>query len=181
MRTRGFGNPPYDFEVTPVTIDLVQPDRIRYKSPLVASLAPVRSQRPFLALARCLSVRNDSTDRALGGKPMKRVLLAFAAMVFVGSPLLAGVSAARDNNVMTRTGKVNPIALRDMLKKGLKATRPDEKLYIDYVVDLVVLERLPVGYVYASFNYARKRRPDYPFPYFHYSLKALGKRKSLEL
>ncbi len=58
---------------------------------------------------------------------MKRILLTLAAVIFLGSPLLAGVSAARDNNVMTRTGKVNPSALREMLTKGLKATRPDEK------------------------------------------------------
>ena len=112
---------------------------------------------------------------------MKRILLTLAAVIFVGSPLLAGVSAARDNNVMTRTGKVNPSALREMLTKGLKATRPDEKVYIDLVVDLVVLEKLPIAYVYASFSYARKRRPDYPFPYFNHSLKALTKRKNLGL
>jgi hypothetical protein len=113
---------------------------------------------------------------------MKRILLALAALMFVVSPWLESVSAARDNNnVMTRTGKVNPRALREMLVKGLKATREEEKLYIDLIVFLVALEKLPVSYVYASFDYARKKRPDYPFPYFHYSMKALGKRKNIAL
>ena len=44
-----------------------------------------------------------------------------------------------------------------------------------------MLEKLPVAYVYSSFTYVRKRRPDYPFPYFHHSLKALTKRKDLGL
>ncbi len=46
---------------------------------------------------------------------------------------------------------------------------------------LVALEEVPVSYVYASFNYARKRRPDYPFPYFQYSMRTLGKRKNIDL
>lgn len=93
---------------------------------------------------------------------MKRILLTLAAVIFLGSPLLAGVSAAGDNNLMTRTGKVNPSALREMLTKGLKATRPDEKVYIDLVVDLVVLEKLPIAYVYASFTYAPSDAPTTP-------------------
>ena len=112
---------------------------------------------------------------------MKRLLLALAAVIVVCSPFLAGVSVARDNNVMTRTGKVNSNALREMLTKGLKATRDEEKLYIDFVVRMVALNQLPVSYVYASFSYARKRRPDYPFPYFQHSLRALGKRKNIDL
>jgi hypothetical protein len=68
-----------------------------------------------------------------------------------------------------------------MLTKGLKATRNEEKLYIEFVVQMVALDQLPVSYVYASFSYARKRRPDYPFPYFQHSLRALGKRKNIDL
>jgi hypothetical protein len=112
---------------------------------------------------------------------MKRILVAFAAAILVTGPLWAEASAAGGNSVMTKTGKVNVSALRDMLTKGLKATRTEEKCYIDYVVALVAQDALPVSYVYASFNYARKRRPDYPFPYFQYSLRALGKRKNIDL
>ncbi len=53
---------------------------------------------------------------------MKRILLAIAAVILVGSPVLTDVSAA-GNNAVTKTGKVNPTALREMLIKGLKATR----------------------------------------------------------
>jgi hypothetical protein len=124
---------------------------------------------------------SDSTEDVLGGYSMKRLLLALAAVTLLGSPWLIGISAAGDTRVMTRTGTINPMALRQMLNKGLKATREEEKLYIDRVVQLVVLEKLPLSYVYASFDYARKRRPDYPFPYFRYSLKTLGKRKDIDL
>lgn len=112
---------------------------------------------------------------------MKQLLLALAAVMLVGSPWLAGTSAARDNNVMRQTGKVNSHALREMLTKGLKATRDNEKLFIALVVQLVAEEELPVSYVYASFSYARKRRPDYPFPYFQYSLRTLARRKNIGL
>jgi len=109
---------------------------------------------------------------------MKRILLVIAALIVAVSVLPADVSAAGRKSVMTSTGKVNLDALREMLTKGLKATRPDELLYIDCVVTQVEKEKIPVSHVYASFNYARKRRIDYPFPYFQYSLQALSKRRA---
>ena len=111
---------------------------------------------------------------------MRQFLLALAALMLVGSPWMVGTSAARTSPV-AQTGRVNSNALREMLTKGLKATRPEENLYIDYVVELVGKGDLPVSYVYASFHYARKRRPDYPFPYFRYSMKTLAKRKNIDL
>ena len=108
---------------------------------------------------------------------MKRILLALVAMMLVGSPLCVGESTAGDG--VNINGKLNLDAMHVMLTKGLKATREDEKLYIDTVMILVEEKSLPVSLVYASFEYARKRRPDYPFPYFHYSLKTLAKRKNL--
>ncbi len=112
---------------------------------------------------------------------MKRILMALAVAILVTGPIQDEASAAGGNSVVTKTGRVNISALHEMLTKGLKATRPDEISYIDHVVELVADNTLPVSYVYASFSYARKRRPDYPFPFFQYSLRALGKRKNIEL
>lgn len=110
---------------------------------------------------------------------MRKILLALVAMILVGSPLFVGVSTAGNGGGVNMNGRLNLDALHVMLTKGLKATREDEKLYIDTVVILVGERKLPVSLVYASFDYARKRRPDYPFPYFRYSLKTLAKRKNL--
>ena len=112
---------------------------------------------------------------------MKRILWAIAATILVVSPVLVGATAAGDTNVMTRSGRVNPAALREMLLKGLKATRDDEKLFIAHVVQQVAVDELPVSFVYASYTYARKRRPDYPFPYFQHSLRTLCIRNKIEI
>ena len=77
----------------------------------------------------------------------------------------------------TNNGRVNADQLREMLTKGLKATRDDQKEYIDLVVARAVKKTLPLSVVYASFKYARTRRPSYPFPYFVFSVETLSKRK----
>jgi siroheme synthase (precorrin-2 oxidase/ferrochelatase) len=113
---------------------------------------------------------------------MKKILVALVAMILIDMPLLVSVSTAGNGGVVNNNGRVNLAALEEMLTKGLKATREDEKLYIkDVVMKMVEDEKLPVSLVYASFTYARKRRPDYPFPYFQYSLKTLANRKHIEL
>ena len=68
-----------------------------------------------------------------------------------------------------------------MLTKGLKATREDEKAYINWIVSLVAKDKLPVSLVYASFKYSRARRPSYPFPYFVFSVETLAKRNNIDM
>jgi len=111
---------------------------------------------------------------------MKRFLLVLIALLVLGSTFVPP-DTVTGGTVTTPAGQVNLFALNDMLVKGLKATREDEKLYIAEVVRLVGEKKLPVALVYASFQYARKRRPDYPFPYFRYSVKTLAKRKNIDL
>jgi hypothetical protein len=111
---------------------------------------------------------------------MKRLLLVLIALLVLGSTIVPPATVI-GGTAMTQTGQVNLHALNDMLVRGLKATREDEKLYIAEVVRLVGEKKLPVSYVYASFQYARKRRIDYPFAYFRYSIKTLAKRKNLDL
>ena len=111
---------------------------------------------------------------------MKRLIPTFLAVCILStlaltSPLQAQTPASQIM-AQSSTTKVNPAALRELLVKGLKTTREDEKEYIDQVVARVVQKTLPVSIVYASFRYARARRPYYPFPYFVYSLETLEKR-----
>jgi hypothetical protein len=111
---------------------------------------------------------------------MKRLLLVLVTLTVLGIAFVPPATVT-GGTVATQTGEVNLRALNDMLVKGLKATRPDEKIYIGEVVRLVGEKKLPVALVYASFQYARKRRPDYPFPYFRYSIKTLAKRQGVNL
>ena len=111
---------------------------------------------------------------------MKRFLLILIALLVLVSTFSPPATVI-GGTITTQSGQVNLFALNDLLVKGLKATREDEKLYIAEVVRLVGQKKLPVALVYASFQYARKRRPDYPFPYFRYSVKTLAKRKNIDL
>ncbi len=113
---------------------------------------------------------------------MRLIVLSLLAM-WVWSSWAAQVEAQNIFSKPTKdiNGKVNPEYLRELLVKGLKATRENEKVYLDWVVGWVEKDKLPVSLVYASFQYSRKRRPDYPFPYFVYSLETLIVRNKIVL
>lgn len=76
---------------------------------------------------------------------------------------------------------VNTDSLRDTLVNGLRATRDDQKRFIEHIVELVDDKKLPVSLVYAAFRWARKNRSDYPFPYFKYAIRELAKRKGIPI
>jgi hypothetical protein len=68
-------------------------------------------------------------------------------------------------------------ALEDTLKFGLRARRPIEFQFIAAVTKLTNEGSLPLAYVLAAFDYARRRRPHIPFPYF----EVVVRRKAEEL
>ena len=65
----------------------------------------------------------------------------------------------------------NRPTLGDQLKNGLRATRPYEIAYLDRVVALVENGDLPLALVQSTFQWARRRNPSYPFPYFQFALR----------
>jgi hypothetical protein len=95
------------------------------------------------------------------------------SMPAVASRLVAGTSA--------RQTRVDLNALREQLTKGLKVTRPEEERFVNHIVMLVGKNKLPVSLVYAAFRWSRRRRPDYPFPYFASAIKALAKKNKIEI
>ncbi len=76
-------------------------------------------------------------------------------------------------------GEIAP--LRDQLVNGLKATRPEEKVFIDHVVIFVDAKKLELSTVNAAFKWARKRKPIYPFPYFERAIRILAAREGVQL
>ena len=116
---------------------------------------------------------------------MKRGIIVFMAFVMLSTPILSTHAAAMANGpaVQSSTARTNVDldALREQLIKGLKVTRPQEEAFVDHVVLLVGKGKLPVSLVYAAFRWARRRRPDYPFPYFTSAIRALAKRNKIEI
>ena len=66
---------------------------------------------------------------------MKRILLVLTAAVLVGTPLFTSTSAAGTQSAVNKNGKIDANALREMLTNGLRATRDDEKAFVNYVVE----------------------------------------------
>jgi hypothetical protein len=112
---------------------------------------------------------------------MKRGIIVFMAAVMLWTPVLSTQAAANADAVQTVPVKVDLEALREQLVKGLKVTRPPEEEFIDHILVLVGKNELPVSLVYAAFRWARRRRPDYPFPYFVSAIKALAKKNKIEI
>lgn len=61
--------------------------------------------------------------------------------------------------------------LSETLRFGLKCRRPVEFEFVALIVQKVDQKVLPRDMVLSMFDYARKRRPDLPFPYFEVGLK----------
>jgi hypothetical protein len=76
-------------------------------------------------------------------------------------------------------GKVTPLS--EQLVNGLRATRPDETAFIHRVVTFVEAERLALSTVNAAFKWARKRNPNYPYPYFERAMRILAAREGVQL
>lgn len=108
-------------------------------------------------------------------KAMKALSLVLGTVL-----LLSGADVPVRADETARSTEAESRQLRDRLVNGLKATRENELAYIDRVVQRVAEKRLPESMVYACFDYARKRYPPYPFPYFQYSLNTLAKRKHID-
>ena len=111
---------------------------------------------------------------------MKRLILTLLAAWLLSTTVMTSSLQAQTLEGQSFTGstqsKIHPDQLREMLTKGLKVTRDEEKEYIDDVVERAVKRTLPLSIIYASFKYARTRRPRYPYPYFVYSVETLSKR-----
>ncbi len=90
----------------------------------------------------------------------------------------AGLHGLLVGRLLAQTGSVDKELLRRQLEQGLRVTRKDQKDYIDRVVTLVDQKKLPLALVYGIFKWARKRHPQYPFPFFQRALdgraKAIG-------
>ncbi len=98
-------------------------------------------------------------------------LLLRCAVVLGGVVGGAGLAALRDATPTHQAAAVEVADLKDQLKSGLFVRRPEEHAFIDRVVRMVEQERLPVDLVKSVFQWARKQKKRYPFPYFERALR----------
>lgn len=71
--------------------------------------------------------------------------------------------------------------LNETLRFGLKCRRPIEFEFVDLVVQKVESKELPRALVLSMFDYARKKRPNQPFPYFEAGMKKRAEAIGVEL
>ena len=67
--------------------------------------------------------------------------------------------------------------LKEQLTNRLRATRNDQRAYLNFVIKLVDQGKLDRSLVVALERYALRRNPSYPFPFFERAMKyECGKR-----
>jgi hypothetical protein len=71
--------------------------------------------------------------------------------------------------------------LNETLRFGLRCRRPLEFEFVDLVVSKVDSKELPRALVLSMFDYARKKRPGQPFPYFQAGMKKRAEAIGVEL
>jgi hypothetical protein len=87
--------------------------------------------------------------------------------------LLAGLAAAALlNSTGAQPAAAQEIAeLKEQLKNGLLVQRPEDQAFVDHVVIMVEQNRLPMELVKSTFQWARRKKKPYPFPYFRKGLE----------
>ncbi|MEE3372560.1 MAG: hypothetical protein VX346_24700 [Planctomycetota bacterium] len=101
-----------------------------------------------------------------------RALVMFATAL----PLTGYFRATATGGVFNRTS-ARKLSLSDQLKLGLRARNSEDRAYIERVVKSVEQGKLPRRLVNAAYSYARRRRANYPLPYFRRALEILTARR----
>lgn len=101
----------------------------------------------------------------------------------IGMPFIGRSKAQEGNSINSaeRLSEQNVVRLEDQLKNGLRVTRPTQQAFIRVVVNFVETGRLPRAMVTLVYNWAIKRNPKVPFPYFQFALRALSRRRGINL
>lgn len=110
----------------------------------------------------------------------------FLKTLFAGLASLVSVRQlrAQEGNSLNSAERLttrNVVSLEDQLKNGLRVSRPKQQAFIKVVVHHVDHGKLPRAMVTLVYDWAIKRNPAVPFPYFQYALRALSRRRGINL
>jgi hypothetical protein len=78
--------------------------------------------------------------------------------------------------LLSKAHGVEVADLKDQLEKGLQARLEREFVFVERVVTMVEKDELPLVLVRSTFNWARHKHKEYPFPYFERALKIRARR-----
>ncbi len=109
-----------------------------------------------------------------------RVWVGFVAILGLG--LASSRAAAQDTidiNEAERMFSYNTVELGDQLKYGLRVAFPEQQAFIDQVVAKVDSGEISRAMVNVVFVWARKRKPNVPFPYFEAVMRLLAEKRGV--
>ncbi|HAY79034.1 MAG TPA: hypothetical protein DCY79_04435 [Planctomycetaceae bacterium] len=112
---------------------------------------------------------------------MIRMRLAKLSVLFTVLLGVAGYCLPPASCLQTPCHAAEVADLKEQLEKGLRATQPGQVAFVNKIVQMVKQNRLPRRIVNASFNWARKRRPSYPFPFFERAIRTLAAREGINI
>jgi hypothetical protein len=102
-----------------------------------------------------------------------------AKAILLAGVLIACPPALLRGDEPPAVGKVAD--LEDRLKTGLRARRPEEKRFIERVVQLVREGNLPGKLVDSTYLWAVERQQKYPYPLFERALRIQADRLGIDL
>ncbi len=102
-----------------------------------------------------------------------------ATAILLAGVLIACRPAMLHGDEPPAVGKVAD--LEDRLKTGLRARRPEEKRFIERVVQLVREGNLPGKLVDSTYLWAIERQQKYPYPLFERALRIQADRLGIDL
>jgi hypothetical protein len=74
---------------------------------------------------------------------------------------------------------LNTVELRDQLNYGLRVAFPEQQVFVDQVVAKVETGELSRAMVNVVYVWAKKRKPNIPFPYFEYVMRLLAEKRGI--
>lgn len=113
--------------------------------------------------------------------PIRRAFLKHLPIAVVSMAYLTRSAEAADPPSSGGGGKPAGFDLKKQLETGLKARRPSDFSYIQWIVTKVENGSLPRKLVEESFVFARQQNSDYPIVYFQFCLKKLAQRAGVAL
>ena len=97
-------------------------------------------------------------------------------LIAVAFPLTGVFNSPAAGGVYNRSS-ARKLSLSDQLRFGLRARSREDKAYIERVVREVDRGQIPRRLVNAAYNYAQRKRANYPLPYFRRALEFLTARR----
>ena len=74
---------------------------------------------------------------------------------------------------------LNTVELKDQLNYGLRVAFTEQQLFVDQVVAKVEAGELSRAMVNVVYVWAKKRKPNIPFPYFEYVMRLLAEKRGI--